>query len=1629
MFSEADIPSGASSLAFVKSLLLQLLERSVGDVDFYSQLITCYQISTKGKEAEELELALWHALEAGLEKITRSEVNLVILVDGLNEISGPEGAASKLFESLQQLTNRYATVKAIVLSSLPPWPTAKKLRQLSITEDQTRHDIRRIIQSEIEELHFPEASYRDRNTAVEELVCAAKGSFLWTVLTLESLRSNARQQILATIEREPRTLDEAINKLIAKLDLKNQDCRRILGWILVAERPLRLQELQHLLQVDLQKQRLTGKNIDIQTAVEKACGSTVVISQGIVRFRHGAVRKHLLNTAANRSSLMPPKEAQRDFVMRILAWVKLHLTRHYETTFEPLDLPTLKDTFRSYELLEYTVRYWIPHFRQSSLYTEGSLKLSAEFKAIFPSSSLLSVIEWACWDTQTRAWDARDLHDLAFRVRREVFGQSHKAVLQSMIVTGSIYRQLSLTSEASTYFYQASRVAQAILHKFSAVTITCATTFLVCTEHIRSTKRTDVITRREEILKLIITVYRHQYGETSDIVIRHYKMLASLYVEIQEEHLATIIYRELHQIIIMRFGKASEEAQEVSQKMMIVLKKDSKREDIIEYAKSIFEVSEETMEIVDIRRITITIQLAEAYEFRGDILMAEQIFVNLWRKITEICRLRHSVEIHIAKIDIALAYAEFLKRCDRREEVSSILICLWTEYKCEVHGSEDIVVRLRKIGELMRSVGLLHLAISVFTLVWEWFKVTGKITHDEAAMVTVLISETVEEEITTSTTTSTSISTTTTTVVSESIIREIFETTIKRTVSTKTQVELFKICDALVTIYVVEKKWSEAIQIISRFLEIVWKVIICGEGELSLPSGFVSETILITLRLARCYQHNSFEKAEQIYLRIFQACLASLHVQDERVTQAAYAVIKFYEEQHRHEKAIEIYLQLLERYRSVLGTTDSLTVKTLYTLGSLCVLYGRVEAYSYYLEIVTSLNKDSDVCHHGAIDAAIILSKWYYEQERWLELEQLCKILWKTLVHHHNEYTFTEGTIEVLYERYSHTLRFYAKVEISVLHKIAVEYRQTCMSIWGVSAEVTIKAMIQLAQICEMIEDQFEEAIKIYEEIITVTRTTTTTTITTRTASTSVLTTVKRRLTKLYVTVITSASSRASTTTTIKRAISLCREVYEELKIQFGCAYEETLLNLMELVVLYKKLDDMESRSVIIRLLQTTIIDVITKESSASTLYSAASTVASIYVNCELVSQGFELLRELKRQIVIHGFGSTHNFDIRIDHHHVGRVAYVFFVSFEQTLRGSVDISYAELMADLLTESVLYEQYICAMKTETTVELILLHGARLRSFLVVRKREQEVKHLETQMFEVFFKNWGSCFKTQKQILFVFFNALLEELGKDRRDPRIVNVACAAINYKIEAFLKQSKFQEAYELGMCGFQFTSFHEAYLHIPNIAYGFRLCVLMAGRGVNKCPDEKLRNAMLKLSQDVVGEVFRACKKSKINFVQIKLDELDDLIGLLGDQHNFADLEVRTLLYLTSFSTKLILHAVASLAAVELARGTEELVLWHHYQHRPSSGRVTIQSWTSRRRDSALRRYLLQLPPCRRPPECQDPGHVRPALAAVHLSRPLPAGYGRTRGDSPASGLWRRLRRRPSRSVYLRQDPRGRG
>ncbi|KAI1808830.1 hypothetical protein F4811DRAFT_566456 [Daldinia bambusicola] len=1488
--------------AFLKSILSQLLEINIGDSDLFKKLSSAVKEFGEDHNEEEFINQLWALLDIGFATVNSKGMNLTLIIDGLDELVGGDTAGLELFQRIHQSVKKLGSVRAIIFSR--PISHIGQLsqpdgRHVVITPEQVHDDIQLyLIRGLSQHKEYTSQSIPKQQGLLGELVSRAKGSFLFAYLSLQLLGTGTSldsfSKFIHAINPELNNNHESLLKeLTSKINLKDENVNRLLTFMIVTERPFEIGEVEDLLSINLSKRTSLSK-VDVRSIIS-AIGGLLIENQGTICFKHSIVRSYITQLCG--SSLISLKDAHRLLTMTLLLHAKIALTQSCDPSTDIVNRAIIDQVYRSHPLIKFTVTYWVAHLQQSSLTSaKGDLALSEDFKSIFPDSTLFVMLEWSRWQTQPIA-SALHLHSLALKVRTTCFGEKNRTVLQSLIILGTLYRAQPDAAKAAETFYRASSIGQVVLYKFNPLVITCTSVFLACTEKVTYSKRTTSATYREEMLRFYIEVCKGQHGANSDQVIRWYETLIKLYRDIHEEHMAAVILKELHGIITVRFGSGSVRERGIARDlagMKVVLKRGETQEFKGQDDELLFEVSED-MELTDELRITIILSMAKTYESQKKFIYAERLYISLWSRICKACRQNATVELQVVQLNIALEYIHFLRRQKRESEACNIMVCIWAEYENRAFASKVIVLRLKELSILFRQFGLLAVSVSILKRAWGWFKEHKMIESEEASETSTTITEVVEDI------TETTTETTTTTTETETVTREVYETTYTRARSGKVDHRFFKASLALVGLHMKHEKWYEAEVVLQKSLELVWKGVLTVDEKITLEGDFISETVLTATRLALCYhRQRKFDKAEHIYLRVWRACFTSLKADNIVLTDATSKLLSFYKEYHRYEKVIDIYMQLLQHYRKNLGDTHELTIQTLYQLAYVYQLLGRKEAYDYYAEIVTLCTHDG-FCHRDAFDAAVIVLRFYREESRWADLQKLSVVLWETITKHHHEIKISEEFVQLVYEQYRYVLEFHRKVEFSVLYKLTIEYRETVKAVFGVSVAIYLTALIALAEVCEKSQEHYMESVTTYEEVITRTKTVTTVTETQ-------VRTIKKRLSTLYVTVVT--SGKKTETSTVERAIVICSETYEQFKIQFGWWHETTLLKLKELVLLYSKVNTDKSRVTVVTLLQENIIKVLSTATVAMDLYKAALTLASIYKVVKLEREGHELLRQLRILILFPGFDiAEQNITIKLDIK-LAKVTLVFLIALEEGLHhadGKLGPNhFSQLMADLLLETLLYEQYISVttgMGEKTSIEIVLEHGARLRSLWVALGRESFVTVLDKKLFAIFTERYAKIlgsYGNDRNVVFELYVALLTEIGDETATERTtVDFAMAtvkAINTLVRKLMAEPKeFSHAHVAAKYGFQFANSQRFYHDLRRGVFGYRLAEMLAGHGVPswRTADSKKKESMLATSRDVLQTVFAAFREAGVDFVSLRFGDLSSLINLLGDQKNYSELE----------------------------------------------------------------------------------------------------------------------------------------
>ncbi|KAF2454326.1 hypothetical protein BDY21DRAFT_353647 [Lineolata rhizophorae] len=1467
------IQSQATPSNVVKSLLYQLLSLRVGNMRIYHALSEAYERCMHASDARSYDNYLWEAFADTLKHPLENANDLLIVVDGLDEITGGQSEAQALLDKLAHVVVEGKRVKLLALSESVSMPAKMHGTQLTITPNDVRDDIHAVAMNYLRHSrHFYTKPGPEQEHLLNRIIQSSQGSFLWVHLSCELLMNEKSPESFAkmvdSLENSRPSVQDLTLRLVMSSD-QSTEAKFALSWLLAAERPFTMSEMATLFSIDTQSGSVVDKGIDIHQTLQ-SMSPILSFHENIVRLKHRAISSSLETLIGQSKLQMPIKDRQMDMLLRALTYARSIIRDNREPMLDDLDQASVDRLFHQHFLLEYVVRYWTFHWKKSGSApaSSGEVKIAREIQKVFPDSTTLPILEKHCWNAQLPTSQALELHILVGRLRSQIFTETHPVVLQTYIICATYYERLSRPTEASQCYYSCTMICRAVLSGFHPLTVECANRFLAITSTMMTQSRTEIMNHREEVLIILITAYERQYGTSSEIVIETRTRLAELYAYIHEDKLAAKQYQIIYEATVKQYGRHSKEARGTSRHLHIVLGKGKDEQNVETYQDSLFfdEEEEEAVDVIDIAHISAMLQKAQEYFSRGEIVSAEQTYVELWQQVSTYCRTVRSVEWHEKNIETAIAYSSFLKSQKREFEASSILSCIWQEYEHhEISYSESIISQLTEVAKVMRTVGQQTVALSIFKRASSYYK---NVRKEESHSFT-----SIQEEITiTATEVVKQSSTETTSTVSESVFQDVFKSMITNT-SKSVDSKTMNLSKKLTVQYMEQKKWSEAIDIVKTTVSRTWSSFLSTSiHDVRLTSEFLQESIELIECFAECYlQQRQIEKAEDVYVRLFQAVLVSANINITLVDKVKLLLLNFYDKHGYPDKAIGVLQEVLVVYRTKLGLSHQTTIQTLYELGSRCRIHARKHTYwlEYYQQIVSSLNRDSKLCHADAMEAIVIVSNAYWEDGRYPEAVVVFDVLWNTFIQKSKEYKQFSSVefVKTTYERYFQCLEE-TRASWESLHAVTSKYRETCSSVFGATSSITAQATLALAQVCQMSEQHTTQAISLYEEV-------------SKTESTSE---VKQTLSRLYTKQIMSHSSTKVKSETVERATAIYIEQYSEVRSKYGYTHETTLSQLRELSLLYCK---QQKTELAVKELTQAVVEISSKERSSQKMFESALSIAESFKVCEQVQRCTELVAELHRQIIAKDSRNASKFSFNVTT--CGRASLAFIAALEYHIRTDLALSFSQIMADTIAEALYYENFRSLMKANEDLSKILLAASPLRWFLISKKRHDLVATLEDEVVGLFVKRDCAKLEVQsKDSPRIFIVAIMEHLGR-KKSKSFVRSVILASNDKLHTLIKTNKFVEAYEIAGWAFAFAIQHDGYGGPNAISHGFKLASLLAA----PCPDKNLRSKMLQLSNKIVKEIFGICKRLKINFAQVQLKELNQLAVLLGQQEDYETLE----------------------------------------------------------------------------------------------------------------------------------------
>lgn len=268
-------------------------------------LVEALTASTRLKDSERIEKALWEAIDVGISNYSAKPEHLMIIINGLDEPHTGAQVSRDIKERLTSLAKKHKAVQLIILSEAP---IAKEpgIQTLEITPDHTHNDMRQVLDHGLKGyVYYEEQSEFEQEAIVEQLLRHAKGSFLWASMTVRSLRQQTScDDFMKLVKEGPKTVDDILQKILATIQSSKSDFKNVLSWLLVAERPLTQEKIKCLLRVDVQKKALIDHKTNIVKDLERLFKYLITAKDNFVTFCHGYVRSYLFKTLMEKKKIL-----------------------------------------------------------------------------------------------------------------------------------------------------------------------------------------------------------------------------------------------------------------------------------------------------------------------------------------------------------------------------------------------------------------------------------------------------------------------------------------------------------------------------------------------------------------------------------------------------------------------------------------------------------------------------------------------------------------------------------------------------------------------------------------------------------------------------------------------------------------------------------------------------------------------------------------------------------------------------------------------------------------------------------------------------------------------------------------------------------------------------------------------------------------------------------------------------------------------------------------------------------------------------------------------------------------------------------------------------------------------------
>ncbi|KAF8465672.1 hypothetical protein BDZ91DRAFT_220556 [Kalaharituber pfeilii] len=366
-FLRSQQPAQTTYDAVLRTFIFQLLQHSPSLISYFvpEYISRSFQgpcIPMKRNELRQI-------LDVCLEYMPGSTY---VILDGLDEAEEDDRKAI-----LQSVLALHASSKKLrtFISSRRETDIEYKLLDLGeqlehiLVGTQNAYDIDAYVTARGMDLHkvfsHDKSTWDEVESALTKIRVKACGMFLWARLVLHDLdRCTNLESLQEAVNSLPKGLEEAYQRILDRIERNRdaalgQDAKKILQMVICSKRPLRQQEIHHILAIRTGDIQIEPRRL-LRRKLEELCGPILMVEGSAVCFVHFSAREYLISHMSG--PFVELSACHRLLASCSMSYLLFHCFNP-ELSNEEIDTYIMNG---GYILFNYVIQNWVFHVREAT---------------------------------------------------------------------------------------------------------------------------------------------------------------------------------------------------------------------------------------------------------------------------------------------------------------------------------------------------------------------------------------------------------------------------------------------------------------------------------------------------------------------------------------------------------------------------------------------------------------------------------------------------------------------------------------------------------------------------------------------------------------------------------------------------------------------------------------------------------------------------------------------------------------------------------------------------------------------------------------------------------------------------------------------------------------------------------------------------------------------------------------------------------------------------------------------------------------------------------------------------------------------------------------------------------------